>query len=204
MRRHAGLRRQPRPDPLLNDCVRVIDEAGGRPRSLDAAMANGAGWPMGPCALIDLIGIDVTCTPRGALREAPRAAWPPHRVSSRCRHRRSPGSEVRARVLRVRAEAAARSQPPAAYTFTHDLRRLTRRRSVPILRARSVSCSSSLAVLAIAVPLGTARRAPPARSRSRTGAGRSRSAGRHRDRPSRGGGGRGRRPVAARPVWSRG
>jgi 3-hydroxybutyryl-CoA dehydrogenase len=45
--------------PLLNDCVRVLDEAGVRPEDLDKAIANGAGWPMGPCALIDLIGVDV-------------------------------------------------------------------------------------------------------------------------------------------------
>ena len=45
--------------PLLNDCVRVLDEAGVRPEDLDKAMTNGAGWPMGPCALIDLIGVDV-------------------------------------------------------------------------------------------------------------------------------------------------
>jgi 3-hydroxybutyryl-CoA dehydrogenase len=45
--------------PLLNDCVRVLDEAGVRPEELDKAMTNGVGWPMGPCALIDLIGIDV-------------------------------------------------------------------------------------------------------------------------------------------------
>jgi 3-hydroxybutyryl-CoA dehydrogenase len=45
--------------PLLNDCVRVLDEAGVTPDDLDKAMTNGAGWPMGPCALIDLIGIDI-------------------------------------------------------------------------------------------------------------------------------------------------
>ena len=45
--------------PLLNDCVRVLDEAGVPPEEMDKAMTNGAGWPMGPCALIDLIGIDV-------------------------------------------------------------------------------------------------------------------------------------------------
>jgi 3-hydroxybutyryl-CoA dehydrogenase len=45
--------------PLLNDCVRVLDEADVRPADMDKAMTNGAGWPLGPCALIDLIGIDV-------------------------------------------------------------------------------------------------------------------------------------------------
>ena len=45
--------------PLLNDCVRVLDEARVTPEDLDKAMTNGAGWPMGPCALVDLIGIDV-------------------------------------------------------------------------------------------------------------------------------------------------
>jgi 3-hydroxybutyryl-CoA dehydrogenase len=45
--------------PLLNDCVRVLDEAEVRPEDMDKALANGAGWPLGPCALLDLIGIDV-------------------------------------------------------------------------------------------------------------------------------------------------
>ena len=45
--------------PLLNDCVRVLDEAGVTPDDLDKAMTNGAGWPMGPCELVDLVGIDI-------------------------------------------------------------------------------------------------------------------------------------------------
>jgi len=45
--------------PLLNDCVRVLDEADVTPEDLDTAMTNGAGWPLGPCALVDLVGIDV-------------------------------------------------------------------------------------------------------------------------------------------------
>jgi len=45
--------------PLLNDCVRVLDEAGVTPEDLDAGMKHGAGWPMGPCELLDLVGADV-------------------------------------------------------------------------------------------------------------------------------------------------
>jgi len=45
--------------PLLNDCVRALAETGVEPQEMDRAMTNGAGWPMGPCALIDLIGIDI-------------------------------------------------------------------------------------------------------------------------------------------------
>src|SRR5712692_6303051 len=45
--------------PLLNDCVRVLDEANVSPEDLDKALTNGAGWSMGPCALVDLVGIDV-------------------------------------------------------------------------------------------------------------------------------------------------
>jgi 3-hydroxybutyryl-CoA dehydrogenase len=45
--------------PLLNDCVRVLDEADVSPEDLDKAMTRGVNWPIGPCALIDLIGVDV-------------------------------------------------------------------------------------------------------------------------------------------------
>jgi 3-hydroxybutyryl-CoA dehydrogenase len=45
--------------PLLNDCVRVLDETRVSPEDLDAAMTLGAGWPLGPCALLDLVGLDV-------------------------------------------------------------------------------------------------------------------------------------------------
>jgi 3-hydroxybutyryl-CoA dehydrogenase len=66
--------------PLLNDCVRVLDEAGVTPEDLDTAMTAGLNWPIGPCALIDLIGIDVHVHAsealHGALGEA-RMAPPP-------------------------------------------------------------------------------------------------------------------------------
>jgi 3-hydroxybutyryl-CoA dehydrogenase len=55
--------------PLLNDCVRVLDEAGVEPEAMDKAMTNGAGWPLGPCALIDLIGVDVHVHAAAALHD---------------------------------------------------------------------------------------------------------------------------------------
>jgi len=72
--------------PLLNDCVRVLDESHVEPQALDAAMTSGAAWPMGPCALLDLVGIDVHVHASealyGRLRE-PRMAPPPRLVAMR-------------------------------------------------------------------------------------------------------------------------
>jgi 3-hydroxybutyryl-CoA dehydrogenase len=68
--------------PLLNDCVRVLDEAGVTPADLDAGMKHGAGWPMGPCELLDLVGADVHVHASEALYEKlrePRMA-PPARL----------------------------------------------------------------------------------------------------------------------------
>jgi 3-hydroxybutyryl-CoA dehydrogenase len=69
--------------PLLNDCVRVLDEARITPEDLDTGMKKGAGWPMGPCELIDLVGIDIHVHASEALYEAlrePRMAPPPRLV----------------------------------------------------------------------------------------------------------------------------
>ena len=56
--------------PLLNDCVRVLDEARVTPEDVDRAMRFGANWPIGPCALIDLIGVDVHVHASEALHDA--------------------------------------------------------------------------------------------------------------------------------------
>jgi 3-hydroxybutyryl-CoA dehydrogenase len=56
--------------PLLNDCVRVLEEAGVTPEDLDTAMTAGVNWPIGPCALIDLIGVDVHVHASEALHAA--------------------------------------------------------------------------------------------------------------------------------------
>jgi len=72
--------------PLLNDCVRVLDEAGVTPEALDDGMTKGAGWPMGPCTLLDLVGADVHVHASEALYEKlrePRMAPPPRLVAMR-------------------------------------------------------------------------------------------------------------------------
>jgi 3-hydroxybutyryl-CoA dehydrogenase len=70
--------------PLLNDCIRVLDEARVSPEDLDAGLKHGAGWPMGPCELVDLVGIDVHVHASEALWQAlrePRMAPPPRLVA---------------------------------------------------------------------------------------------------------------------------
>jgi 3-hydroxybutyryl-CoA dehydrogenase len=72
--------------PLLNDCVRALDEARVTPEEMDTALRNGAGWPMGPCSLVDLVGIDVHVHASEALYEKlrePRMAPPPRLVAMR-------------------------------------------------------------------------------------------------------------------------
>jgi 3-hydroxybutyryl-CoA dehydrogenase len=69
--------------PLLNDCVRVLDEAGVSVEDLDKALRHGAGWPMGPATLVDLVGVDIHVHASEALYEKlrePRMAPPPRLV----------------------------------------------------------------------------------------------------------------------------
>jgi 3-hydroxybutyryl-CoA dehydrogenase len=66
--------------PALNDAVRALDELGIEPAEVDTAMTAGAGWPMGPFRLLDLIGVDVHVHAAKALHGAlgePRMAPPP-------------------------------------------------------------------------------------------------------------------------------
>ena len=70
--------------PLLNDCVRALDETRVAPEAFDLALKAGAGWPMGPFTLIDLVGIDVHVHAAEALYEKlrePRLAPPPRLVA---------------------------------------------------------------------------------------------------------------------------
>ena len=45
--------------PFLFDAVRLLERSGLEPEQVDTAMKLGAGHPMGPLALLDLVGLDV-------------------------------------------------------------------------------------------------------------------------------------------------
>jgi 3-hydroxybutyryl-CoA dehydrogenase len=68
--------------PILNDAVRVLDEGVATPEDIDQGMKLGANWPIGPLALVDLIGVDVAVHVAEAMYQAirePRFA-PPARM----------------------------------------------------------------------------------------------------------------------------
>ncbi len=46
--------------PYLFDAVRLMEESGLDPTAIDTCMRFGAGHPLGPLALLDLVGIDVS------------------------------------------------------------------------------------------------------------------------------------------------
>jgi 3-hydroxyacyl-CoA dehydrogenase len=48
--------------PLLFSAVRLMDEHDLRPETVDACMKLGAGHPMGPLKLLDLVGLDVSAS----------------------------------------------------------------------------------------------------------------------------------------------
>lgn len=56
--------------PYLNDTARRFAKGDVTPAELDEAMTAGAGHPMGPLALIDLIGLDVTAAALSAMAKA--------------------------------------------------------------------------------------------------------------------------------------
>jgi 3-hydroxybutyryl-CoA dehydrogenase len=69
--------------PVMNDAVRVLDEGTASAEDVDRAMRLGTSWPIGPLALIDLVGVDVQVHASDALWEAyrePRFAPPPRLV----------------------------------------------------------------------------------------------------------------------------
>jgi 3-hydroxybutyryl-CoA dehydrogenase len=69
--------------PVLNDAVQVLEEGTASPEDIDKGMRLGTGWPIGPLALIDLIGIDVhvhVCEALWTAFRDPKFAPPPRLV----------------------------------------------------------------------------------------------------------------------------
>jgi 3-hydroxybutyryl-CoA dehydrogenase len=48
--------------PFLFDAVRLLEQTGLEPKAVDACLRLGAGHPMGPLALLDLVGLDVAAS----------------------------------------------------------------------------------------------------------------------------------------------
>ena len=95
--------------PALNDAVRALDEIGIEPAEVDLAMTAGAGWPIGPFRLIDLIGVDVHVHAAEALHAAVRRSA--HGASAApASHggRRLARPQERPRVLRLRCGRMSR------------------------------------------------------------------------------------------------
>ena len=55
--------------PYLNNAVRLLDDGVASAEDIDRAMCGGCNFPMGPLALLDLVGIDVSVAILDALHE---------------------------------------------------------------------------------------------------------------------------------------
>ena len=55
--------------PYLNNAVRLLENRTASRDDIDAAMKNGANFPMGPLALLDLVGLDTSVAILDALHE---------------------------------------------------------------------------------------------------------------------------------------
>ncbi|MFL1454122.1 3-hydroxyacyl-CoA dehydrogenase family protein [Marinobacter sp. GN3S48] len=66
--------------PFNNDVIRLVESGVAEPADVDRAIKKGLGYPMGPCELLDLIGLDTQvrlCEAFYEVTKDPRAACPP-------------------------------------------------------------------------------------------------------------------------------
>ena len=70
--------------PYLFDAVHLLEETGMAPEEVDRCMTLGAGYPMGPLALLDLVGLDVAAAIGEALYDDSQAEHhrPPGRLTT--------------------------------------------------------------------------------------------------------------------------
>ena len=93
--------------PYLNNAVRLLEQGVASKEGIDAAMKGGCGFPMGPFALLDLVGLDTSVAILDALydefREPNYATVP---LLRRMVSLRPAGPQDQARLLRLRALAS--------------------------------------------------------------------------------------------------
>lgn len=66
--------------PFNNDAIRLVEAGTAEPAQIDTAIKAGMGYPMGPCELLDLIGLDTQlrlCEAFYPVTHDPRHAAPP-------------------------------------------------------------------------------------------------------------------------------
>ena len=85
--------------PYLFSAVRLLEETGMDPADVDTCMRLGAGHPMGPLALLDLVGLDVSR--RSARRSASRVPAAPAGAGRGGRAR----AQERARLPRILSDS---------------------------------------------------------------------------------------------------
>lgn len=65
--------------PFHNDVIRMVDAGVAEPEDIDKAIKTALGYPLGPCELLDMVGMDTHLLVTEALHEAthdPRATCP--------------------------------------------------------------------------------------------------------------------------------
>lgn len=66
--------------PFNNDAIRLVEQGVAEPAEIDRAVKHGLGYPMGPCELLDLIGLDTQirlCEALYPVTQDSRVAAPP-------------------------------------------------------------------------------------------------------------------------------
>jgi 3-hydroxybutyryl-CoA dehydrogenase len=66
--------------PFNNDAIRLVERGAAEPAEIDKAIKGALGYPMGPCELLDYVGLDTQerlCDALFPITNDPRAACPP-------------------------------------------------------------------------------------------------------------------------------
>ena len=146
--------------PILNDAIRAMEETGASPEDIDRAMRFGAGWPMGPFALADLVGLDVHAHASEALWRGLRE----ERMAPPARLQRM----VEAGLHRPQGQAGLLRLPVVTFTEALQL----------VHRPRTASADTGNVTFRVCLPLASAIAARVRRARSRVRGHRERRPGR--------------------------